>query len=384
MSIHHFTNPAAVLAEVRRVLKPGGRLVVADIVSADDADDVALHNAIEVLRDPSHVRMLPAGELVALVADAGLDIVARSSGEQPRTFEEWAKIVDDPARVAPLRTVVAALARAGATAGIGLALDGEDIRFIHRWLLVARTGRSMKWPRLLYFAYGSNMLVERLRVADRCPSATRIGRATAAEHTVVFHKLSNRDGSGKATLHPEPGATVPRRPLRDRRTGTGRARPGGGRRQRLRTQDDFEVVVEGITRVATTYIATDSHRDAGLVPFDWYHALVVAGARQHGLPADYVARLEAVATAPDPDPHRPEKRNALRLLHEAGHADLVARIATLVTPANAGAIASAHDRDAVMDPAYAGMTERVAARGAPGRRLRCSSGRRSRRCSWSA
>jgi len=179
---------------------------------------------------------------------------------------------------------------------------------------------------VLYFAYGSNMLMERLRVADRCPGAARIGIATAAEHAVVFHKRSNRDGSGKATLRAEPGATAHgvlfaidegERDALDLAEGVGNG---------YERRDDFVVVAGGVTHVAATYIATGSHHDADLVPFDWYHALVVAGARQHDLPTDYVARLEAVATDPDPDPHRPEKLNALRLLRAAGHADLVARI----------------------------------------------------------
>ena len=41
-------------------------------------------------------------------------------------------IVNDPSRVPPLRAVVRALAKAGASAGIGLSLDGEKIRFFHR------------------------------------------------------------------------------------------------------------------------------------------------------------------------------------------------------------------------------------------------------------
>jgi hypothetical protein len=39
--------------------------------------------------------------------------------------------------VPPLRAVVKALAGAGVSAGIGLAMDGEAIRFFHRWNLIA-------------------------------------------------------------------------------------------------------------------------------------------------------------------------------------------------------------------------------------------------------
>jgi len=46
-------------------------------------------------------------------------------------------IVNDASRLPPLRAVVRALASAGASAGMGLAIDGEKIRFFHRWNLIA-------------------------------------------------------------------------------------------------------------------------------------------------------------------------------------------------------------------------------------------------------
>jgi len=137
LSIHHFSDPTAVLAEIRRVTRPGGRLVLGDIVSSEDEEEAGLHNAIETLRDPSHVRMLPASELTALVRHAGFTIVEQTTWEQPRAFDEWAAIVDDPGRVAPIRTVVASLARAGISAGIALAADGDALSFVHRWVLIA-------------------------------------------------------------------------------------------------------------------------------------------------------------------------------------------------------------------------------------------------------
>jgi ubiquinone/menaquinone biosynthesis C-methylase UbiE len=139
LSIHHFREPARVLGEIRRVLRQDGSLVLADVVSADDEEKSALHNAIEVLRDPSHVRMLPEAELPALVRAAGFTIESQDGWEQQRELEEWLAIVDDPGRAASLRPVLGALAAHGADAGIALSRDGDTIRFIHRWqLIVAR------------------------------------------------------------------------------------------------------------------------------------------------------------------------------------------------------------------------------------------------------
>jgi ubiquinone/menaquinone biosynthesis C-methylase UbiE len=69
-AFHHFPDPLAVLREMRRVCRAGGRIVVAD--SAPAADKAAAFNAMEKLRDPSHTRALPAAEMAKLLIAAGL------------------------------------------------------------------------------------------------------------------------------------------------------------------------------------------------------------------------------------------------------------------------------------------------------------------------
>ena len=137
LSFHHFLEPAAVLAEMLRVLRPGGIVAVADVVTDENPEKSELQNAIEVLRDPSHVRMLRPSELSALMLRDGLTIIGEDAWEKPREFEEWLGIVADPERAAPLRAVVRALARSGEDAGMGLRVANGAIRFFHRWQLVA-------------------------------------------------------------------------------------------------------------------------------------------------------------------------------------------------------------------------------------------------------
>ena len=69
-AFHHFLDPLAVLTEMRRVTKAGGRVVVAD--SAPEANKAAAFNAMEKLRDPSHVRAMALEELRDLFVRAGL------------------------------------------------------------------------------------------------------------------------------------------------------------------------------------------------------------------------------------------------------------------------------------------------------------------------
>jgi ubiquinone/menaquinone biosynthesis C-methylase UbiE len=136
LSFHHFQDASAALGEMRRVLRRGGRLAAADIVSVEDGERSALHNALEQLRDPSHVRFFPESVLLRLIEAAGFSIVQHESWAQRRSFAEWAAIVADPARTRPLETAMRALARAGQDGGIALSEESGELLFTHTWLMV--------------------------------------------------------------------------------------------------------------------------------------------------------------------------------------------------------------------------------------------------------
>ncbi len=135
-ALHHFPRPGAALAEMARVLRPDGRLVISDVVSSEVDDESTLHNALETLRDPSHARMLPKNELVGSLKGLGLHEVSSLTWTNQRGFDEWLRITNAPERIEPLRAVMTALAKAGQHAGINLHLDGHDIVFEHHTLLL--------------------------------------------------------------------------------------------------------------------------------------------------------------------------------------------------------------------------------------------------------
>ncbi len=132
-ALHHFANPQRAIDEMFRVLRPGGVAVFADVISSENADESRLHNAIERLRDPSHVRMLPASELDSDARRAGFRDLQAATWDMNRELEEWLDIVRDPDRVEPIRTVIRTLAEASRSAGIGLSISEGRVVFFHRW-----------------------------------------------------------------------------------------------------------------------------------------------------------------------------------------------------------------------------------------------------------
>ncbi|WP_187326838.1 gamma-glutamylcyclotransferase family protein [Martelella lutilitoris] len=177
----------------------------------------------------------------------------------------------------------------------------------------------------IYFAYGSNMLGERL--LRRCPSARALGPAVLEDHALDFAK-PGRDGSGKATIWATPGARV-FGVLFSLEPGDCDLLDGfEGRGKGYDRVEDCVVrpMAGGAPVTAFTYMAPPAFRASGLLPFDWYHALIIAGARQNGLPEEYIARLEGIAALADPQAGRAARCEALDILSsQATEACLQAR-----------------------------------------------------------
>jgi ubiquinone/menaquinone biosynthesis C-methylase UbiE len=71
---HHFPNPARFVAEVARVLKPGGRFILDDNMAPEDDELDAFMNDFERWRDPSHVRALKLSQWQTLCEQSGLRV----------------------------------------------------------------------------------------------------------------------------------------------------------------------------------------------------------------------------------------------------------------------------------------------------------------------
>jgi len=71
-AFHHFQDPGAVLLEMGRVCRPGGRIVVCDLTASSDPRQAEAFHRVEILRDPSHVHALTLDELEALFPTVGL------------------------------------------------------------------------------------------------------------------------------------------------------------------------------------------------------------------------------------------------------------------------------------------------------------------------
>lgn len=86
---HHFASIPRALAEMRRVLRPEGKLGLVDQITPDDPDGSDLLEGMERRRDPSHNRALTVDQWRDALATAGFAIDHLEIDEEQRDIAGW-------------------------------------------------------------------------------------------------------------------------------------------------------------------------------------------------------------------------------------------------------------------------------------------------------
>jgi SAM-dependent methyltransferase len=96
-SLHHVADLARTLAEMARVLAPGGSIVVQDYLAEADPERAERWETVERLRDPGHRRLPREGEVADLLAPHGLAREAEMRWDSTWQVEPWLAMSATPA-----------------------------------------------------------------------------------------------------------------------------------------------------------------------------------------------------------------------------------------------------------------------------------------------
>jgi hypothetical protein len=90
-----------------RCTRPGGHVALVDLVADREPAVAEEQNRLERLRDPSHIRMLAAIEMQALLSEAGLGSIDVATRPLERPLTPWLEQAQTPTE--PAETIRAAL-----------------------------------------------------------------------------------------------------------------------------------------------------------------------------------------------------------------------------------------------------------------------------------
>lgn len=134
--LHHVVSPARVIAEMRRVCKSGGRIVAKDVTPKREKSAAA--NAVEILRDPSHVYAMTTAELRAIGAELGLKEIAVHESQTRMPLEPVLRASFPPEGILDhLRRLFRLDAETGVDAlGFGAHIENGEVHLVYPMTMV--------------------------------------------------------------------------------------------------------------------------------------------------------------------------------------------------------------------------------------------------------
>ncbi len=136
---HHFPHLAAALAEMARVVRRGGRVVLDDTCTPEDPGLAALMNEWETRRDASHVANLPPSRLKAMFERAGLHVQDATMTAVPLAFGDWVRRGGIPEAAAEALRRDFLRASPDAAAAFRITPQGDDVQFAWPEVVVVGT-----------------------------------------------------------------------------------------------------------------------------------------------------------------------------------------------------------------------------------------------------
>ncbi|KKK79397.1 hypothetical protein LCGC14_2833910 [marine sediment metagenome] len=127
---HHFHDLPRALRELARVIEPGGRVVLCDVVAPEAPTMVQLMNEWEQTRDPTHVWDYPLSQWgQELLPAAGLEVRDVVRGKNPQLFSEWVHRAGTPPEAVELLIEMFRTASEEARRAFQVRWEGAEIFF---------------------------------------------------------------------------------------------------------------------------------------------------------------------------------------------------------------------------------------------------------------
>lgn len=138
LAFHHMSKPKDALNEMVKAVRPGGKVIVIDLVSPSDKKSADNYNYIETIRDDSHTRALTTEELLSMFKTAGLSDISVDERDVINDLEAWMTMTGTSSQNRGIinRAMQEDLNGGEKTGFSPFTDESGNIKFIHHWALV--------------------------------------------------------------------------------------------------------------------------------------------------------------------------------------------------------------------------------------------------------